>query len=427
MIGVWREVRSFDRRVRLLLLNQFTIKLGFNMLMPYLAGHLAHGLGLAAWAVGLVLGMRNAGQRGLCLVGGGLADRCGCKRAIVAGCALRTVGFALLGVATNLPMLIVGAVVTGFAGALFDPGARTYLAAAAGPRRAEAFALLNVVGQLGLLLGPLLGLALLRIDFRAVSAAAAGTFLLLTVVQARALPGRPEPPRRAGGASRTVLRNGRFWAFSVVMSGAYVLSFQIYLALPLAMHRALGDEDTIGMGEMFALSAAVVIFGQSRITAFARRRMSPARTLVAGLAVMAAAFLPLVADATPHPAAIGPEELGEILGIAPILVTAALLSTGMALICPYEMDGIIALARGRLVATHYGLYSTVSGVGITAGSMLTGTVWDGAARAGLTWLPWAGLAGTGAGCAITLAALDRSGRLAPPGPGRKVRGRLTPR
>ncbi|MCW2901238.1 MAG: transporter [Streptosporangiaceae bacterium] len=415
MRKLWRQARSFDRRVQLLLVNQFTVKLGFNMLMPYLAGHLTHTLGLGAAAVGLVMGVRNAGQRGLCLAGGGLADRFGYKRAIVAGCGLRTLGFALLGWAGTLPVLVAGATATGFAGALFDPGVRGYLATAAGERRAEAFALFNVAGQTGLLLGPLIGVALIPIDFGLVAAVAAGTFLLLTLLQSRALP--PDTARASGhrGAGwRTVLGNRRFWAYAGVMSGAYLLSFQVYLALPLAMHRALGNEDTTGLSEMFAVSAAVVILGQSPITAWTRRRIGPTGALVAGLAVMAVAFLPLMADAEPHAVAFGPEEVGEILGIAPILAAAALLSLGMVLISPYEMDGIVTLARGRLIATHYGLYTTVSGVAVTAGSVLTGDVWDGAARAGLTWLPWAALSATGAGCALALLALHRCGRLAPP-------------
>ena len=37
--------RSFERSVQLLMVNQFTINLGFYMLMPYLAAHLSGTLG----------------------------------------------------------------------------------------------------------------------------------------------------------------------------------------------------------------------------------------------------------------------------------------------------------------------------------------------------------------------------------------------
>ncbi|CAM5398664.1 MFS transporter [Streptomyces tanashiensis] len=102
------------------------------MLMPYLAAHLADGLGMAAWAVGLVLGAGNLSQQGMFLVGGALADRLGFKPLIVAGCALRTVGFGALAFAQSLPMLIAASLVTGLAGALFNPAVRACLAAEAG-------------------------------------------------------------------------------------------------------------------------------------------------------------------------------------------------------------------------------------------------------------------------------------------------------
>ena len=91
-----RQFRSFNGSVRLLVVNQFGINLGFYMLMPYLANHLASGLGMAAWTVGLVLGMRTLSQQGLFLLGGTLADRLGYKPMIIAGCALRGTGFGLL-------------------------------------------------------------------------------------------------------------------------------------------------------------------------------------------------------------------------------------------------------------------------------------------------------------------------------------------
>jgi len=96
------QVRSYERGVQLLMVNQFTINLGFYMLMPYLATHLSGTLGLAGWLVGFVLGVRNFSQQGMFLVGGTLADRFGYKPLIVAGCVLRTVGFATLGLRTFL-------------------------------------------------------------------------------------------------------------------------------------------------------------------------------------------------------------------------------------------------------------------------------------------------------------------------------------
>jgi MFS family permease len=238
--------RSFDRPVQLLMLNQFTINIGFYMLMPYLAAHLSGDLALAGWTVGLILGARNFSQQGMFLIGGTLADRLGYKPLIVAGCALRTAGFALLGLVDSVPTLIVASVATGFAGALFNPAVRAYLAQDAGERRVEAFALFNVFYQTGILMGPIIGLVLTTVSFQVTCLVAASVFALLTVLQIRLLP------TRTAGASenrpktsvlddwRTVLGNRSFVLFSLAMIGSYVLSFQVFLALPLEARRIAG-------------------------------------------------------------------------------------------------------------------------------------------------------------------------------------------
>jgi predicted MFS family arabinose efflux permease len=78
------------------------------------------------------------------------------------------------------------------------------------------------------------------------------------------------------------------------------------------------------------------------------------------------------------------------------------------------MDTIVTLADNRLVATHYGLYNTVCGIGIMLGNLLTGTALDLGRAAGLPALPWLALAGIGLLCAAGVSRLDRTGRLQQP-------------
>ena len=151
------QFRSFGWPTRMLMINQFGINFGFYMLMPYLAGYLAGPLGLAAWAIGLVLGVRNFSQQGMFIIGGTLADRLGYKPLIVAGCLLRTAGFGLLVFAHSLPAIVDRFGGNRFRGALFNPAVRAYLAADSGQRRVEAFAMFNVFYQAGILAGPLVG------------------------------------------------------------------------------------------------------------------------------------------------------------------------------------------------------------------------------------------------------------------------------
>ncbi|MCQ4213487.1 MFS transporter [Streptomyces longispororuber] len=400
------RTRRFEPAVRLLYVNQFTINLGFYMLMPYLAAHLSGELALATWSVGLVLGVRNLSQQGMFLVGGALADRLGFKPMIVAGCALRTAGFGALAFADTLPVLVGASVATGLAGALFNPAVRAYVAAEAGEeRRIEAFALFNVYYQAGILLGPLVGLALTGVDFRLTCAVSAALFAVLSVVQTLRLPVRRRTGTdRESGQWRTVLGNGSFWLFSLAMTASYILSFQVYLALPLAVERLVGG-GTAGRAAtsaLFVVSGLVALAGQLRITDWCRRTWRREQCLAGGLGLMGAAFL--------VPAAGG----AGWTGVAGLLVCAAGLAAATAVLYPFEMDTVVSLAGGRWVATHYGLYNTVCGVGITVGNLGAGVLLD--AGRGVPAVPWLVLACVGAAGALGLRGLGRSGRLASPGP-----------
>jgi hypothetical protein len=402
------QLASFDFSLKLLMVNQFAINLGFYMLMPYLADHLTHALGMAAWAVGMVLGVRNLSQQGMFLIGGTLADRYGCKPLILAGCLLRTVAFVLLGTVATLPALIVASALTGLAGALFNPAVRAYLAAAAGEeRRVEAFATFNVFYQAGILIGPLAGLALLAWDFRAVCAMSAAVFGLLALVQGRALPPRApadrskEPAWRAVAADwRTVAANRPFLLFAAAMSGSYVLAFQVYLALPLRAREVFGPRSELVIGAVFAVSALAALSGQLKLTAWAKRNLSGPRAIAYGLTLMGVAFLPLLFGAQGG-------ANGAVTGGAALVLCAALLAWGGALLFPFEMDTVVRLAGDRLVATYYGAYNTACGIVISLGNLAVGALFD----TGVAWLPWAVMAATGLGCAGAIAGLHRTGHL----------------
>lgn len=402
------QFRSFDGPARMLMVNQFGINMGFYMLMPYLAGYLAGPLGLAAWAVGLVLGVRNFSQQGMFVVGGTLADRLGYKPLIVAGCLLRTAGFGLLVVAHSLPAILIASAATGFAGALFNPAVRAYLAAEAGERRVEAFAVFNIFYQSGILLGPLVGLALLAFDFRVTAFGAAVVFAVLTVAQLLALPQHRADLNTERTTIledwRVVIANKSFLMFAAAMIGSYVLSFQVYLALPLqASLLAPGSQSSL-VAAVFVVSGVVAVAGQLRITRWFAARWGPGRSLAIGLPILAASFLPLtiVPDS---------QRFGAVAAVAALLVSAAMLAVGSAAVFPFEMETVVVLAGGRLVATHYGFYNTIVGAGILIGNLATGAAMSAARRLGAGELLWGGLVLLGVIAALALHRLDRGNHL----------------
>lgn len=382
----WREMRSFPLGIRLLLVNQLGVNTGFYLLIPYLATHLGQDLGMSAAVVGIVLGVRNLSQQGLFLIGGSAADRLGARGVIIAGCALRTVGFACFALGDGLGVLLAASVLSGLAGALFNPAVRACLAQEAGERKAEAFALFNVFATTGALVGPLLGSALLAVDFRASALTAAGIFAVLTVAQALVLPARPATPTGGNVLAdwREVVGNRAFLAFSLAMTGLFALENQLYLLLPDGARAATGWDGAAGL--VFLVGTLANLSLQLRVTRALKSRGSRARWISAGLALMGLAFVPPMAVA----GAGGPAGAGDaVLRALPVLAGALLLHLGVMVAQPFVMELIPDFGRRELTGTCFGLFYVVSGIAAAAGNAAVGWAMDAGTDGGAPWLPWA--------------------------------------
>ncbi|MFC9509385.1 MFS transporter [Streptomyces sp. NPDC057002] len=403
----WHEIRRFPLAVRLLLVNQLGVNTGFYLLIPYLATHLTENLGLSAAVVGIVLGVRNLSQQGLFIIGGSASDRLGARGVIIAGCALRTLGFALFALGDGLAVLLAASVLSGLAGALFNPAVRAYLAQEAGERKAEAFALFNVFATTGALIGPLLGSALLLVDFRTSALTAAGIFAVLTVAQALVLPARKVEPSVGGvlGDWREVLGNRPFVAFALAMVGMFTLENQLYLLLPAGAREATGWDGAAGI--VFLVGTVANLALQLRITKRLKSCGDRARWIAVGLAVMGLAFLP--------PALMA--------GAVPVLAGALLLYLGIMIAQPFVMELIPRFGRPELTGTYFGIFYVVSGVAAALGNTAVGWAMDTGESDGQPWLPWVCCALFGLGSAGAVAWLYRRGAI--PAPAEPVRERST--
>jgi MFS family permease len=409
----WRLLGGLGRLppvMRLLVLTQLAFNVGFYMVVPYLAVHLAEDLGLAGGVVGLVLGLRTFSQQGLFVIGGTLADRIGAKPVVLAGCVLRVLGFVLLAAAGGLVGVVAGALLTGFAAALFSPAVESSLAREAGERsgeglvRADVFAMFAVSGQVGAVVGPLVGTLLLLVDFRVSCLVAAVAFVLIGLAHLHWLPNRPAQhagePVLAGWAE--VLGNKPFLAFAAGYAGYLVCYNQLYLALPVELVRATGSQAALGW--LFALASLLVITGQLPTTRWVRR-FDTGHAIVLGFALMALAFV-LVAVAVLLPTPSGPLALWSAVGFV------VLLTAGQMITQPLAQDLVPRLAGERRLGAHFGVLSSAGGVAVLVGSTAAGTLLDPTvAPPALAWLALALIPLASAGA---IALLSRRGALHAP-------------
>ncbi|MGQ0842354.1 MFS transporter [Actinokineospora sp.] len=137
----------------------------------------------------------------LLLTSGSLGDRLGRARMFLAGMAVFTAGSAVCAVAPNLPVLVGGRIVQGLGAALVTPQTLAILTQTfpAARDRARAFGIWSGVSGLALILGPILGGALVDAwGWRSVFLVNLPIGVLTLILGARVLGGWGSPARFRG-------------------------------------------------------------------------------------------------------------------------------------------------------------------------------------------------------------------------------------
>lgn len=379
--------RSLTAAGRVLVLNGFTFNLGFYMMLPYLATHLEQDLGLSGWFVGFIIGLRVLSQQGLFLIGGTLGDYFGYKPMILLGCALRVAGFAFLGLGESLYVLILGAFLSGFAGALFTPSSQAYLASDYPQQneRDRIFALQNLTSEAGMLLGPVFGLVLLSVSFSLIGVISAVFFALLLLIQGYYLPTNNTsnsvassdnttafPPKAFWHQWLSMLQNTSFIRFTCYASVYPLLFHQLYSAIPSEIRLVTGDVGMITW--VFVVSSIMGVTLQMPISRLVEKKLGTAFGMGFGMALMGSAYLWLSVEMTWLPA-------------LPFLICAIFFSIGSMLIFPLLGAYIPTFSSVSELGRYYGLFACIGGVYAFLGNVVTSWLLSSTAlEHGLIWL-----------------------------------------
>jgi MFS family permease len=328
-----------------------------------------------------------------------MSDRLGTRPIIIAGCALRSIGFGLFAVFNTIGGLLVATVLTGIAGALFAPAVRSYLAADSADQRIQAFSLFNLFGTTGTLLGPLVGAALLAVDFRVVALGAALIFTGLTIVQLFLLPAKevPKSTRSLSQDWKLAFSDHRFLSFTLSASVLFTMQNQYYLTLPLEITTATGSGSASAL--VFLVSTIVTLTMQVRIVDWCSARWSTVTSISVGIAATAVAMLPMIIFTTlvgNH----GRLNLSLlIVCVATIALTTGVLGFGESIAQPFINDQVGEIAPVGLSGTYFGIFSTASGIIAAVMNIVIGYLSDLGRDLNapeLVWLALFALAGAGA-------------------------------
>jgi MFS family permease len=382
---------SYRAETRTLLGAQLVFNLGFYAVVPFLAGAMRTEYGLGVTAIGLVLGARTFSQQGMFLIGGVLADRWGARRAILIGCLVRILGYATLAAASDFTLFLLGAVLTGAGGALFSPALESRLSHADPPVETEAltggrkshrsvFVWLAVIGEIGAVMGPVLGSVLLSWSFDAALAAGIGIFSAVTVLLWYRLPAEHarEPhiseADQAGSAAGPhsafrCLGDRRFVLFCLLASTNMLAYNQLYFAIPIELSRR--GLDGAWLGALFLMASALTLLLQLSVSAIGRR-LGSGPALSIGFVLLSGAFT-VAAMTSVHPGS-------SDASLAPVFVTVAVLILGHMLLTPTILSLIptFATVKGRAAerGAYYGLAATCGGISVLAGNSALGLLLD---------------------------------------------------
>jgi MFS family permease len=378
---------------RLLLASQLIFNLGFYSVVPFLAVLMREDFGMGAMAVGIVLGARTFAQQGLFLVGGAAADRWGARPVMIAGCLARISGYLFLLWASDFPLFLLGAIITGAGGALFSPALESLVGGAEErratlqPHKTTLFALLVIFGEIGAVAGPLLGSVLLQTGFDAALLVGAGVFAVMAVVFGTFLPATTASAvaTSAGNSAAappsdawSCLREKGFVSFAAFYSVNLFAYNQLYFGLPIELERS--DAGLGALSAIFAYASILIITLQWPIARLMKRK-GPGVALAAGFAVQALGFVAIAAMAAFPP----PDAFPALPAF--LLVTA--LAVGHMCVAPVAMDLVLEFAAGRSTGAYYGLLASCGGTMVLLGNMLLAPLYEQATTPSLAAVsPW---------------------------------------
>ena len=372
-----------------LMVNNFLMWGGFFMVIPLITVHFGSGLGWSALSVGAVLGTRQLTQQGLTVFGGALSDRTGPRPLIALGLLTRALGFAAMGLSTSFPALLASGILAGVGGGLFDAPKNAAVTALSTPdNRVRVFSLMSMAGNLGMVIGPLIGALLSGFDFRTVALASACAYLAALVILLLAVPRIPGTQKSGSGLGGllTVVRDRRFVLFTLTLSGYFVLSTQINVAVTLRAVELAGPTAT---GPLYALQAGLAVLLQYPVVLLAGRHLTSRQILMGGVTL----------------AALGLGSMALAHSFAALLACTALLSLGSMVVFPTQQNITARMAPPQLIGSYFGLGALSLGLGGALGSVLGGVLVD--LGKSLTWpaLTWLTLLGVGL---LTVWGLGRS-------------------
>jgi MFS family permease len=356
---------QYPRPFWVLFLGTLISSSGGALVFPFLTIYFRQRFEMSMTAIGLYISANAFVGLLSGALGGSLADRFGRRNVMAVSLLLSAIVTLGWGLTTDLTLLLVLIVLSGLVGPLYGPASQAMVADLVEPeKRAEAYGLIRVIANLGVVIGPSIGGLLAARSYLILFVCAAAAEFIFFVITIAMLPEtKPESTEETqaadGGMSYApVFRDLPFLGMCTISIVAVLVYVQMNTTFPVYVKEQFGiPENQYGL--LIALNALMVVTMQFAITRWANRfRRTSMLALSAALYAVGFGSLALARTLWQFAASVAVWTLGEMTMIP---VRSALVAD----LAPETM-------RGRYMAVS----GFAWGIGWMLGPLLAGLVSD---------------------------------------------------
>jgi MFS family permease len=375
-----RTADEYPRQFWLLFFGSLVSASGSSMVWPFLTIYIRQRLGVPLTDVALVLTVNSVAGLFSMSLAGPAADRFGRKWLMVIGLVVGGATMVAAILADSMAAILLVMAVNGAFSPLVGVGASTMIADIVPPeRRASAYALLRMIQNLGVAIGPTVGGFIAVISYSIAFGVAAGTSLIFALLilffAVETMPARGAV-EMAGGESRPgharseagygpVFRDRRFMAFAAVYTLTGMVGAMMMILLPVYGKENFGVLEN-QYGFIMATNALMVVTLQFAITRVSSKRPH---------------FLVLAAGSLFYGVGAGSVALGW--NFPTFLISMVILTIGEMLIIPTATTLTANLAPPDMRGRYMGVYSLTWGIAFGVGPVIGGVLNDHVAPAAI--------------------------------------------
>ncbi|PIT69749.1 MFS transporter [Bartonella tribocorum] len=348
-----RKILRFKASVHLVLITTLLSNVGVFMVAPFLAIYLSKLNSLSAIEVGTIMGTAFWCQKASCLLGGILSDYVHIKKTMLLGLAMRIPGYFIIGFTHNFYILLFSCIVIGLGSSMYFPAAKSFLVKNVSQAdKVNILATRSIFANIGIAIGPLLGMLILKIHPHLLFSITGFIFFLLFLLNCTL--------KESPGTSTSTLSQIDFSDFRKLLTHKTMLRVALFtflftfLYIQLKITIPLFGDQNFGRSApsyIFLLNALIVIFFQIPLSRWSCRKNAKTPIVLSFIFFGLSFFILHTLDHS-----------------YPYLFLAVIIFTFSEIILRIRLDYDAINIDERLIASAFGIMSLSSAFGGMAGS-----------------------------------------------------------